>query len=157
MRRKKLYVKLLGTMVITGLSCTNLSVVSAETMDSKEDNRAVTSQSLSKFEKKKELVLTPEVTDTDITAVIGEEGQLTMDAPDLGKEIELEDITTITVKDSEILSIDAAGKWKALKAGETQVEVAFVFIDEDMEKLKELYPDPKASTGSGCKNHGKGT
>lgn len=46
----------------------------------------------------------------------------------------------MSIQDPTIIEVDATGKWKALKAGTTEVTIMYSWSDETMKKLAEKYP-----------------
>lgn len=141
MKRKSWGIKLLGIALITGVSWATISPVSAQTTSSTGEKKTTESKELSKREKNAKLAITPEIDETDIIAVVGEKGQLTIDMLDFGEDIQIENLMDISIKDEKILTIDEAGKWEALEAGETELEVTFTFSDKELKQIKELYPN----------------
>lgn len=88
--------------------------------------------------------ITPTIDVTAINGKVGDTGQLKV------KPIEgIEDTKgtfVTTVKDPSIIEVDAAGKWKALKAGTTEFTITYSWSSEAMKKLSEKYPGYEFST-----------
>ncbi|EOH95756.1 LPXTG-domain-containing protein cell wall anchor domain [Enterococcus moraviensis ATCC BAA-383] len=82
--------------------------------------------------------ITPTIEGASIEGKVGDTGQLKV------KPIEgIEDTTglfTVSIQDPTIIEVDTTGKWKALKAGTTEVTIMYSWSDETMKKLAEKYP-----------------
>ncbi|OJG97626.1 hypothetical protein RV18_GL000694 [Enterococcus termitis] len=83
-----------------------------------------------------EIYLDYHVSPGSIQAVVGGAGEFTIgnfeDIPLTG--------TFEEVKDNPFIEIQSDGKWKALKAGETQVLPNFIISDESLSKIEAKYP-----------------